>query len=148
MPIAASEALTTRERYAQHSFNPACGSCHRLMDPLGFAFEHFDAIGAYRDTEANKPIDTTGEVNGALATQGNFDGAASLAAILGDSREVRACFAKQWSSYAMVRSLTKEDTCALSGFAAGFGEGKSSIVDLMLALVRSKSFVVRRIPPN
>ena len=148
MPIAASEALTTRERYAQHSFNPACGSCHRLMDPLGFAFEHFDAIGAYRDTEANKPIDTTGEVNGALATQGNFDGAASLAAILGDSREVRACFAKQWSSYAMARSLTKEDTCALSGFAAGFGEGTSSIVDLMLALVRSKSFVVRRIPPN
>ena len=49
-----------RQRMEQHSVNPTCASCHKLMDPLGFALENFDAIGQWRTTEAKTPIDASG----------------------------------------------------------------------------------------
>ncbi|MGB4707057.1 MAG: DUF1592 domain-containing protein [Fuerstiella sp.] len=52
--------LTVRERLAEHRANPACASCHNLMDPIGFALEHFDAVGQYRQFEDEQPIDSSG----------------------------------------------------------------------------------------
>src|SRR5438477_5156392 len=53
--------LSVRQRLEEHRENPACSSCHRLMDPLGFALENFDAVGHWRaKSEAGTPIDTTG----------------------------------------------------------------------------------------
>ncbi len=49
-----------RERMEQHRANPACASCHKLMDPLGFALENFDAVGAWRSRDAGAPIDASG----------------------------------------------------------------------------------------
>jgi hypothetical protein len=54
------QALSMRERLAEHRANPACASCHRLMDPIGFAFENYDAVGRWRTTDAGAPIDTSG----------------------------------------------------------------------------------------
>ena len=58
----AAHPLTIRQRLAQHRANPACASCHDLIDPLGFALENFDAVGRWRTTEHGLPIDATGRM--------------------------------------------------------------------------------------
>jgi hypothetical protein len=55
-----SASLPMRERLAQHRANPACASCHKLMDPVGFALENFDAVGRWRTTEEGRPVDAAG----------------------------------------------------------------------------------------
>lgn len=56
-----STTLSVRERLKQHRANEACASCHKMMDPVGFALENFDAVGRWRESEADKPIDASGE---------------------------------------------------------------------------------------
>jgi hypothetical protein len=53
-------SLSVRERLAEHRADSACVGCHRLMDPIGFALENFDALGRYRTLEEGRPIDSTG----------------------------------------------------------------------------------------
>src|SRR5262245_15559725 len=53
---------TMREQMAEHRSNPVCASCHKIMDPIGFALENFDAVGAWRAREADVPIDASGEL--------------------------------------------------------------------------------------
>ena len=62
----------------QHRKNPACAACHAKMDPLGFAFENFDAVGAYRWQEGKINIDASGELPGGK----KFKGAAELRPLL------------------------------------------------------------------
>jgi len=75
-----TQRLTMRQRMEQHRANPACASCHAVMDPLGFAMENFDAIGQWRTTEtqAKTPVDASG----ALPDGTKFRGAAELQKIL------------------------------------------------------------------
>ncbi len=68
--------LPVRARLAAHRENPACASCHDVMDPIGFAFEHFDAIGQWRSHEDETPVDATGQ----LPDGTPFDGMAGLEA--------------------------------------------------------------------
>jgi hypothetical protein len=95
-PPPVEPGLSTRERYAQHSNDPACAGCHALVDPIGFAFEHFDGIGRWRDSDGIHAIDASGEIIGSAATDGAFDGVEALAALLAESPEVEACYAEQW----------------------------------------------------
>jgi hypothetical protein len=69
---------TLRETLAAHRRNPLCSSCHNLMDPLGLAFENFNAMGMFRKTEFNEPIDATGQ----LITGESFSNVKELKAIL------------------------------------------------------------------
>ena len=69
---------TLRQRMEQHRANPACASCHARMDPLGFGFENFDAIGAWRDKDGGSPIDASG----VLPSGQSFQGPGELKAIL------------------------------------------------------------------
>ena len=55
-----SADLPMRERLARHREDPACASCHRLMDPVGFALENYDAVGRWRDQQSGRPLDVTG----------------------------------------------------------------------------------------
>jgi hypothetical protein len=55
-----SASLPIRERLAQHRANAACASCHKLMDPVGFALENFDAVGRWRESEDGQPVDASG----------------------------------------------------------------------------------------
>src|SRR5262249_1588473 len=69
---------TFRQRMEQHRANPSCAGCHARMDGIGFAFENFDAIGAYRTKEGNANIDTSGTLPGGV----EFKGPSELKAIL------------------------------------------------------------------
>ena len=70
--------LPIRERLSAHRDNPACSGCHRLMDPVGFALENYDAIGRWRTVDTGRPIDASGELWDGSA----FDGVAELEAVL------------------------------------------------------------------
>lgn len=79
---------TTREWLEQiHNADPSCAACHGLMDPVGFAFEHLDAIGAYRQLDNGLPIDTTGEVAGL----GTFSNPAELASLVRNDPRTPNC---------------------------------------------------------
>jgi hypothetical protein len=83
---------TARERLSAHlTAGKGCDGCHVLMDPIGFAFENFDALGQYRTTENGKAIDVSGEVMATTdpALQGKFMGVRGLAAKLAASEAVR-----------------------------------------------------------
>ena len=69
-----SSSLSVRERLAAHRANAACAGCHKLMDPAGFALEHFDAVGRWRDYEEGRPIDSTG----GLPDGSQFEGVTGL----------------------------------------------------------------------
>lgn len=87
-------ASTTRERYEDvHAANALCNDCHRLMDPIGFAFEHLDAAGRYRETENDLPIDATGSIESEDPTvmPVTFDGPDELTQILADDPAVSEC---------------------------------------------------------
>ncbi|HWA72538.1 MAG TPA: DUF1592 domain-containing protein [Polyangiaceae bacterium] len=109
--------LSTRERFLQHEAEPLCAGCHKLMDPIGFAFEHFDATGRYRDVDAGKPVDATGTLTG-TDVDGPLDGVVSLSSRLVESEEVRQCVATQWFRYAFGRNeQTASDTCTIDALA-------------------------------
>ncbi|HVJ20899.1 MAG TPA: DUF1588 domain-containing protein, partial [Polyangiaceae bacterium] len=101
-PPAVDPRLSTRERFAQHSSDPGCATCHELMDPIGFAFEHYDAVGRYRDVDGGKPVDAQGELVG-TDVAGTFDGVPELGQRLVASEDVRRCVATQWFRYAFGR---------------------------------------------
>ncbi len=134
---------TTRERYSMHRLDPACAGCHELMDPLGFAMEHFDGVGRWRDTENDKPIDATGKLL-ASDVDGEFDGAAELAAMLAESDMVRACVTRNWFRYAYGRAESKDnDACALAQLDEAFAASEYDLEALLVALTQTDAFLYR-----
>ncbi|MBM3724703.1 MAG: DUF1588 domain-containing protein [Acidobacteria bacterium] len=105
-----SAPRTMRERLAQHRANPACAGCHARIDGLGFALENYDVVGAWRDQESGKPVDTRGE----LADGAVFEGPAGLRKVLMDRKElfVRNLVSKMLG-YALGRGLSLRDSCTV-----------------------------------
>jgi hypothetical protein len=126
--------LTSRERYAQHTSAGACAGCHRMIDPVGFAFEHFDGIGQYRADENGLPIDDSGEILASRSTDGTFDGVSGLAAVLANSDEVRGCFVEHWFRFAYGLSPDGELACVLRDVKETIGPGDPAVQPLVLAL--------------
>lgn len=132
---ATGEASTNRERYEQHTADPACAGCHVSIDGVGFAFEHFDAEGRWRDSDAGEPVDATGELLGQPV-----DGAVDVARLLAAAPEVRACVADQWLQYALGRPLTADDTCERRALAERFQQGDGDLRDLLAGIVTGEAF--------
>src|SRR5207249_3359779 len=87
IPPATDVSTTTREKYEAHAKDPACASCHSMMDPIGFGFERFDAIGRYRTDEHGHEVDDGGNLGG-TDVDGEFHGPAELARHLAGSDQV------------------------------------------------------------
>ena len=106
---------TVRERLMQHRENPACGSCHNRIDPIGFGLENYDVLGRWRTEDAGKPIDAKGELPDGTA----FDGPDQLRAVLLGKKDlfIRHLTTKMLG-YALGRGLTLEDSCTVDGIVA------------------------------
>jgi hypothetical protein len=100
--------LTTRQRLEQTVASPRCLECHATFDPLGFALEHFDAIGQYRATEGGLAIDATGTLDGVA-----FDGAAELGAALRQNPRTLACLMSNYYRYANGRADAETDSAQI-----------------------------------
>jgi hypothetical protein len=109
------------------------------MDPIGFAFENYDAVGRYRETDAGEPVDARGTLVD-TDVDGDIDGVGELAARLLESNQVRACVATQWFRYAFGRSESSEDGCAIEALTHELERSDGDFVALLRATVRLSSF--------
>jgi hypothetical protein len=134
---------TTRQRFEKHGANE-CASCHVTMDPLGFAFEHYDAIGGWRDLDNGQLVDASGRVTLPDGTEVAFADAIELTAALADSRDVSRCFAQQWFRYTYGRLEDHADETRIDDVHARFVDTDLDIRELVLALVGESSFRLRK----
>lgn len=105
-----SETLPIRERLAKHRENPACASCHALMDPVGFALESYDAMGRWHDLVEGRPVDN----NGGFADGSEFSGVAGLEDVLLQRPELFVgTLTEKLLTYALGRGLEPDDAPAV-----------------------------------
>jgi hypothetical protein len=145
-PPAVTSAPTARERFAAHeSAAASCNSCHQMMDPLGLAFESFDAVGQYRTKENGATIDLSGSIVGSKdgAIDGPFTGARELALRLAGSDQVRDCVATQWFRYAAGRTEEVPDGCSLTTMQDAFGASGGDLTELVVAMTQTDAFWYR-----
>ena len=131
------EGVTFREQLeAQTSADPLCGACHELMDPVGFAFEHFDPLGQRRELDQGLPIDASGSVPGL----GEFGGAADLAGLLRDDPRVPQCLVDNLFSHTLGVSETWMYGDGLDALGEMFTADGHRFRGLMVELVSSPLF--------
>ncbi len=129
---------TARERFSLHSAQAACAGCHKLMDPIGFALENFDAVGRWRDQENGVLIDASGETPMLPAP---FVGAVELGKQLAASEQAQHCFTSHWLSFAYGRSSGQREACTGQELAQEFVAGGGSVKALLVALTQTNEFL-------
>jgi hypothetical protein len=135
----ANDAITTRDRWEAHSNNPACSYCHKTLDPVGFAFEDFDAIGRHRTTENNNAVDASGGVPSLGIADKTLSGGAALSDAIAERDELRACFSRQWFRFALGRMEAAGDAPSITPVMS-VTRSNGSIKQALLAVVRSEAF--------
>jgi hypothetical protein len=137
---------SARARSEQHRQDPACASCHDLFDPIGFAFENYDAAGRWRTTDSAGAIDARVTLSHTRALDGKSAGnAIELVKLLAGADEVRDCVARQWMRFALGRDDATEDEPSLAVAVKAFERGGGKLPDLVAALVRSDSFRFQKV---
>lgn len=144
----ADPSLSVRDRHSQHMAVEPCRTCHALTDPIGFGFGTFDAVGAYHDTEAGKPIDASGTVAQLDGADRAFSDVTGLMRLLSESEDVRACLTKQWLRFALARGEQPADYGALQSTYQAFASSGFSLSELLVGLTRSRSFRYRAPAPG
>lgn len=134
-----ADQLTAQEILRQHQESPACNSCHRLTDNIGFGLENFDGIGAYRTQVAGIGVDASGELVG-TDVDGPFVGPRALAEKLAGSAKVKSCVAVQWFRYALGRSPTEADACSVADMNRTISSAEGNVRSMLLSLVASDAF--------
>lgn len=124
---------TLRARVARHLTEPSCAGCHRLMDPLGLALENFDAIGRFRTTDNDEPIDASGELNGIL-----FDDPVDLATTIAESGEYTRCLTRTMYRYATGHEESPDEAEAILSVHDEFTESGFLVLSLMRAVALSR----------
>jgi hypothetical protein len=137
---------TARERFEQHTADPSCAGCHNLLDPIGFGFERYDAIGRFRTEEANKSIDATGQLLATRDIDGPFDGAVELAHRLAGSEQVSDCFASLYVEFALGRVPREADECSVDAVLDHFSASGGNLRELVIAVVASDAFRFHGVP--
>jgi hypothetical protein len=136
---------STRQRYTQHSADATCASCHRMMDPIGFGFENYDAIGAWRTKDGMFDVDASGEVVQTSDANGKFVGAVELAKRLSVSADVRSCAMTEVFRYAAGRAETEGDKCSLAWMNKRFTDTGYDMRELWVAVASSEAFRFRAV---
>ena len=134
------------EMLAEHRSNKLCNSCHSRMDPLGLAMENFNALGSWRDTEVQQPIDPSGQ----LITGEKFADIRELKRVLTHERkrDVFRCFTEKMLTYALGRGLEFYDTQTVDNIVDRLvrGDGKMSL--LITGVIDSPAFQQQRTQPG
>jgi Protein of unknown function (DUF1592)/Protein of unknown function (DUF1588)/Protein of unknown function (DUF1587)/Protein of unknown function (DUF1585)/Protein of unknown function (DUF1595) len=133
---------TLKEMMARHRDNALCKSCHARMDPLGLAFENFNALGNYREKEAGRPIETAGR----LVSGERFADARELKRIIvGDRRaDFYRCLTEKMLTYALGRGLEYYDVEAVDRIVAALERDGGRFSTLLYGVIDSTPFQRRR----
>jgi hypothetical protein len=135
---------STRERFEQHVADPVCASCHGAIDPIGFGFEAYDAIGRHRTVDNGAPVDDHGEFADTNIPDTAFQGAVELSGLLASHPDVTRCMSQLWLEFALGRPTTNGEPAVIDELALGFADSGLDIRELILAVVQSKAFRYRR----
>lgn len=139
-----SKPTSLRERMEQHRNNPVCASCHARMDPLGFAMEHFDAIGQWRDTDGGAAINSTIALSNATIDSPRAFREALLGE--GDNAFLRTVTEKLLT-YALGRGVTYADAPTVRQLIRDLTRDDYRWSSLVLGIVKSRPFQMRRAAP-
>lgn len=132
--------LPIKERMQQHRGNPACAGCHVMMDQIGFGFEHFDAIGAYRDRDGVHAVDPTGQ----LPSGEHFADHRELIDLLAAKPDLPHCFTEKMLTYATGRGMVRGDMCAVRAISEINKNTEYHFEDMVWQVVNSHFFRTRR----
>jgi hypothetical protein len=138
---------TTRDRFAMHSMMP-CATCHQMIDPIGFSFEGYDTIGAWRTTDQGKPVDTTGSVVLPSGTTLKFNNAVELIGQLVKLPEVQDCLTTQWMRYMLGRREVQSEEPTSKLVKDLFRKNNFDFRELLVDLTRTRSFTHRSVSPG
>jgi hypothetical protein len=135
--------LSLRQLMEQHRANPACATCHKVMDPLGLALENFDAVGQWRTKEPAGPIDAAGQ----LADGTKVTGVADLRkALLEHPEQFVATVTEKMLTYALGRGLEYYDMPMVRGIVRDAAKDNYRFSALVLGIVKSAPFEMRKAP--
>jgi hypothetical protein len=135
------ESASLRQRMEEHRKNPNCAVCHERMDPIGFAFENYDAIGKWRAKDGKFDIDPAG----VLPDGKSFKSPRELKTILkGREREFCRCLSDRMLTYALGRGLEFYDKCAVDQIADNMKKNDYRFSSLVISIVNSEPFQMRR----
>jgi hypothetical protein len=157
-PTTEAHPQTNRERMSDHVSNPACASCHNLVDPIGWGLEKFDAVGARREdlklTFANMshgggnrrapqksvvlPLNTEGNVLG--IADSTFSSPRELGSLLAKTQQCQECIVKQYYRYAAGRMETVADRPIIDRIYQDFKNSNFNFKQMMVSLIRAREF--------
>ncbi len=134
-------SLSVRERLIEHRSNPACSGCHSLMDPLGFSLENYDAVGRWRESEDEQPIDASGSFPGGT----RFEGVSGLEKALLDRPEMFVgTLVEKLLTYALGRVVEPYDAPAVRKIVRDSRSEGFRFSSLIVGIAESKPFQMRR----
>ncbi|MGH9722250.1 MAG: DUF1592 domain-containing protein [Bryobacteraceae bacterium] len=151
-PVSEARPVTNRERLSEHVTNPSCANCHNLIDPIGYAFEKFDAVGARQEKlklqffgprrgdrrappkTVDLDIDTTGWVAG--IPESKFSSPKGLGAVLATAEKCQECIVKQYFRYTTGRMETPADRPLIRRVLEDFRRSQFHFQELIISLVR------------
>jgi hypothetical protein len=147
--------MTSRERWTAKTSQGACGGCHALLNPFGFALENYDNIGRYRTSEvitdpstglAVNELPIVADVDAPLGAElvPILGGAVGLGAALAASRQAQECFGRQWFRFVSGREETSDDACVLADMTEAVASG-ASLRATFERIALSPEFRIRRI---
>ena len=136
---------TAKERLAPMLENADCASCHRTMNPIGLAFENYDALGQWRDTENGATIDPSGTLEYAGEIDGDFADAMELVDRLAESEDVTACYAKHLYQFAIGRLNLAVDRCDVYRAEEAAKASGGDIREMLVQMTQLDHFMYRRV---
>jgi hypothetical protein len=156
-PVTEARPMANRERMLEHVTNPSCANCHNLIDPIGFGFEKFDAVGARREQfklffypvrmagerrgqpkTAEVSMDTKGWVAGIPGS--DFTSPRELGAVLAKSPQCQECVVKQYFRYTAGRMETPADYPLIHRVFEDFKNSQFRFKEMVISLVRAREF--------
>ena len=136
-------ARTMRQRMEEHRSNPACASCHKMMDPIGLALENFDATGRWRVKDAGQKLDSSGQ----LVDGSPIDGVVSLRQqLLRYSPQVMRTVTEKLLTYALGRGVEYDDMPVVRSIVRNAAKNDYRFSSVVLEIVRSMQFQMNRKP--
>jgi hypothetical protein len=129
---------TNRERTAASTSPANCAVCHDTINPVGFAFENYDAMGAWRAKDNGTPVDASGKTTLSGGESVAFADGVALARQLGNSAQVRDCYVLRWARYATGIDL-RYDQRTITELSAGFRDD-DRVKELLVKIAGSDVF--------
>jgi Protein of unknown function (DUF1592)/Protein of unknown function (DUF1588)/Protein of unknown function (DUF1595)/Protein of unknown function (DUF1585)/Protein of unknown function (DUF1587) len=141
-PPEQQKGVTTRKLYEDFTKDAACQVCHTRINGVGFAFEHYDASGAYRDTEENQPIDASGKLELASGTI-SFKNAIDFSQQIAKTPEARDCLSRNWLRFLLRREESKLEGGSLKAVNQAFEASNYDMRELIVSLTKTRAFTHR-----